>query len=402
MPGDGSIELTSDSLTIIEELFNKEYENNNYKDELEEIDPVLFRSLYDFLEENDNNKYNPEEIYESIQEEIRIHSQELNKYIAKECTEYITKKLDTRYDFVFKINNKTINICIRNAGEIITKDLNKILVKLIYAISIVINLSEEEKTIDMVIYLTPFKKKLDGIRIRESLTPDEINSGSTLCSHQPHIIVNREEEFYKVVIHELIHAMNYDVKSDTNDISQLIKEKMNIDTPFNHFEAYTEIWANILNAYFISKYMNRDKDTKDNITFDFFVELVNIERLWSIFQTGKILYLTNCDIEPYIRYKSLCKLNLNTNVYAYFILRSCMMFNINDFIVKMKDKNLNYINLNSDVKYFNEYVHDLINKTIHNKNYKSLLKKNIRDLTTMEKKSIQLSLRMSACELKLI
>jgi hypothetical protein len=271
--------------------------------------------------------------------------------------------------------------------------------RIIYAIGITVNLSEPPKTIDMVIYLTPFKKKIDGMTRREAFLPDEINSGSTLCSPQPHIIISREEEFFKVVIHELIHAMNYDVKSDVDVISQIIKDITNIDLPFNHYEAYTEFWANMLNAYFMANIMTVDTPS---YTFNLFIELVNYERLWALFQCSKVLYLTDCQIEPHLKYKDLCKLNLNTNVYAYFILRSFMMFNINTFMSDMMHKNKNIIDLNNNIQYYNEYVLDLVKKTIYNEKYKLLLKKNINDLVEIKKnKLLQFTLRMSVCEFKL-
>jgi hypothetical protein len=142
-------------------------------------------------------------------------------------------------------------------------------------------------------------------------------------------------------------------------------------------------------------------------TFNLFMELIQYERLWSLYQASKVLYLTDGDInhnnDSHIQYNKLCKLNLHTNVFAYFILRSFLMFNINDFLKNMKKNNKNHIDLNGDIQRYNEYCLEIINKTIYNKNYKSLLKKTIEDLFKIKnnKKFIQYTLRMSACELKL-
>ena len=396
---------TNDSLKILEFLFNNSYENNHYSQELEGMDPIVFRDLYDFLKNIEKRKYCMKTVLENISREVKIHDFSLNKYVAKDVCSYIKININVRYDYVLRIDNKVVNICIKCHKHLSENKFNIMLKRIIYAISTVVNISDEPKTIDMVIYLTPCKKKLmGGLTKRESLKVEEINSGSTLCTHQPHVIVCREEEFYKVIIHELIHAMNYDIKSDINSISEIIKNKMNIELPHNQFEAYTEIWANILNAYFMANVMNLEK-AED--TFNLFMELIQYERLWSLYQVSKVLYLTDCDInhnsDSHIQYNKLCKLNLHTNVFAYFILRSFLMFNINDFLKNMKKNNKNHIDLNGDIQRYNEYCLEIINKTIYNRHYKSLLKKNIEYLLKIKnnKKFLQKTLRMSACELKI-
>lgn len=390
--------FTSDSLQIIEYLFIKSHENNDYKSILPELDRGLFEKLYDFLVSVEESKYDIGEIMKNITREVKIHNFSLNHYIAKDILIYIKTKIDTRYDISFRIDNKTINLCLRCHKSMSKNKFNKMLERIIYAIATVVNLSADPKTIDIVLYLTPFKKNIDEIRKREDFTVDEVNSGSTLCSPQPHVIVSREEEFYKVIIHELIHAMDYDVKSDVSEISEIIKGMTNIDLPFNHYEAYTEFWANILNSYFMAKIMTSPH--APDYTLDLFIELIHYERLWSLFQCSKVLYLTECQIEPHLKYKKLCKLNLNTNVYSYFILRSFMMFDINTFMADMLSNNKNCIDLDNNIQFYNEYILKLVKKMIYNKNYKLLLKKNINDLLNIKKKQLlELTLRMSACEL---
>jgi len=388
--------FTSDSLEIIKYLFIKSQENNDYKSILPTLNRKLFKKLYDFLVRIEESKYDIVEIMKSISREVNIHDFSLNHYMGDDVIRYIKTKVDTRYDISFIIDNKKINLCIRLNKPLSKSKFNKILERIIYAIATVVNLSDDPKTIDIVIYLTPFKKKIDEIRKREDFTVDEVNSGSTLCAPKPHIIVCREEEFYKVIIHELIHAMNYDVKSDVGEISEIIKGLTNIELPFNHFEAYTEFWANILNSYFMAKIMTINFT---NNTLDVFIKLIHYERLWSIFQCSKVLYLTNCQIEPQLKYKKLCKLNLNTNVYSYFILRSFMMFDINTFITDMLSNNKNCIDLENNIQFYNKYILKLVKKMLYNKNYKLLLKKNINDLLQIKKNKIKLTFRMSAGEL---
>ena len=77
-----------------------------------------------------------------------------------------------------------------------------------------------------------------------------------------------------------------------------------------------------------------------------------------------------------------------------------MMFDINTFMADMLSNNKNCIDLDNNIQFYNEYILKLVKKMIYNKNYKLLLKKNINDLLNIKKKQLlELTLRMSACEL---
>ena len=81
------------------------------------------------------------------------------------------------------------------------------------------------------------------------LLSDRINNGI-----QQQQLIWRKEEIIKVTIHELFHLFNCDSKTiDTQSIIKLYQERYNINsTVINTFEAYTEIWANIINCFLLS------------------------------------------------------------------------------------------------------------------------------------------------------
>ena len=163
-------------------------------DELIDIDEDLLKPLFTLLKKNEEYDYH-------IKKEVKIKNIELNKYIAYDIREFISKKIKYRYDYVLTINNKTINLCINSDKEITDIKMDKFLNKLISAIGVVVTLEPLEKTIDIVIYLTPHKKKCDDFRYRQNFKVEEINSGSTMCSEEPYILVCRREELFKVIIH---------------------------------------------------------------------------------------------------------------------------------------------------------------------------------------------------------
>lgn len=216
-------------------------------------------------------------------------------------------------------------------------------------------------------YLTDHIKLIDN-NIKNGLNYNHINNGccSTLTNS---IDIWRTEEIMKVTIHELFHLFNCD--KTMNDNSFIINEyllRYNITSDrVNTFEAYTEIWANILNCYFLSK--NKYKS---------FVKYVSLEKQWATFQASKIYDLTNID-------KQSIDLNKYTNVLAYFIIRCELYDNFKIFIKYF----------GSDIccksnKYF-EFLKNINKCKRKDKLIKEISKKNF----------IYKTLRMSCMEIKL-
>ena len=70
--------------------------------------------------------------------------------------------------------------------------------------------SECVSKINIVIYLTPFKKVLPDNSIA-ILDVENANSAVTLACHNPgEIIIYRKEEWFKVFIHETFHSFGLD------------------------------------------------------------------------------------------------------------------------------------------------------------------------------------------------
>ena len=68
----------------------------------------------------------------------------------------------------------------------------------------------------------------------------------------------RKEEILKVTLHEMFHALKFSHYSDVDDILQHFKQKYQISSKkVNTDEAYTEIWANLINCFLISKNLEK-------------------------------------------------------------------------------------------------------------------------------------------------
>ena len=156
-----------------------------------------------------------------------------------------------------------------------------------------------------------------------------------------------------------------------NDNSFIINEyltRYNINSNrVNTFEAYTEIWANILNCYFLSK--NKYKD---------FVRYISLEKQWATFQASKIYYLTNLE-------KTIIDINKYTNILSYFIIR-CELYDNFKIFIKYFSEN---ICCNSN-KYF-EFLKNIEKCKREDELIKKINKKNF----------IYKTLRMSCIEINL-
>ena len=100
-------------------------------------------------------------------------------------------------------------------------------------------------------YLTNNKKYIQS----KIPTKDNINSGSCLNNRDTSIInIWRKEEVLKVTLHELIHALCFDDYNDTIEIINHYKQRYSVSSgSVQTNEAYTEIWANLINCFLLSK-----------------------------------------------------------------------------------------------------------------------------------------------------
>ena len=162
------------------------------------------------------------------------------------------------------------------------------------------------------------------------------------------------KEIMKVTIHELFHLFHCDKSMNDNyNIIDLYQKRYNINSDrVNTFEAYTEIWANILNCFLIS-----------NNVYKNFIKYINLEHSWSNIQAQKIFILTNLDKNITI------DINKYTNVLAYFIIRK----NIQNFkgFIKLFNKSI----CNNSKVYF-EFLQNVNKINKKTKLIKNISKKN--------------------------
>lgn len=263
------------------------------------------------------------------------------------------------------------------------------------------------------------------------ITSESINSAVT---DGETIVIFREEECLKCLLHELIHFHGLDKKlhnfyfnnTDVNQIITLIRNTHNINKKDEQriSESFTECLANILNIIINSK----DK----NLFINSFKKLLRFELNFSIQQISKLLYklnykyfndfLINNNKKPneikdnnennkYKNNKNNLKniLNQSTDVFCYHILKTYLLLNLEDFVNKIVINIINNRNYDDEIiPLVTSSVHKILNKKEYPyKILEKLVNQNLNILrikyfnkknNKTKKKLIKVNMRMTCLE----
>lgn len=290
--------------------------------------------LYDHLQQ-----FEPEFVKISDQttkKKISLNSLSHEQFIDEHLKKDITKLTSCR-TIVFNTGKSTFTLEIHYKQESLDKFINSLMVML----SFVHMLGPHKvRNIHMKYYLLDMKRVLDGDTFFDK---EEVNGGS--CWSGPDecsITVWRKEEILKVSIHELIHGLHYDYKQDTSEIILHYRQKYGITSPkMNTFEAYTEIWAELLHCYLLSK-------LSDKHSYDLFSANVGIEKEFSQLQANKVLSLLekNKDV------------NKETNVTSYYLIKVELWLHLQEFLQYCFHFNQDMIKLTDKERYL-DYLKSL-------------------------------------------
>ena len=218
------------------------------------------------------------------------------------------------------------------------------------------------KSMKLHVFFTPFIKTLPD-NIEHILGAKHVNSGVTnACKIDGEIVVYREEEWFKVFIHETMHAFGFDF---ANESMINVKHKMvkifNVESDFLIYEAYSETWARLINCAFCGfKNLKNKKDEKNFIiNVDFCFEL---ERKFSAFQCVKILdsmkfrYIDLIESNN-VNSKISEKYREDSNVLAYYAISSIFMNSYQEFIIWCDNNDLGIV---GDIDFSPDKINSLI------------------------------------------
>lgn len=262
------------------------------------------------------------------------------------------------------------------------------------------NLSEEGPDIELTMKIIELFRKLSNNNAKVKLvilwcdqkrllpendkfiSPENINAGCTISGQ--YIYIWRKEEFYKVLIHELIHYFVLDFwDMDNSEIDSRMRKMINIKGTDAVNEAYTEIMAVIINSVIYSQ-MNP-------ISFD---DIINYEIIFTHFQIAKIIDLFGGNT-----YHDLFKIEIiqSTSLVSYIIIKG-ILINNSQIILDHFDSYFDYDKAER-FKNYNNIHKSLINKKSEKMLNAELINHFLKLIKNLSKNYVTRSLKMILFEI---
>jgi hypothetical protein len=192
---------------------------------------------------------------------------------------------------------------------------------------------------------------------------------TTSCQPKTEIILFREEEWLKVLIHETFHNMGLDFSTImgteyANTIHGQICDLFLLKSEVNLFETYCEIWAETIHSIFYLLFGEGERQTDKIIKK--MEKIWKYEKLFSLFQTVKVLHHFGLLYSEIIRSNNIHYTYVEeTNVLAYYILKSIGIFYLEDFMKWCQENNqsnlLQFTNNKSTIQRFCHFFKERYN-----------------------------------------
>ena len=251
---------------------------------------------------------------------------------------------NNKYKFIWKVKSKYMIDC---SLHLYLKDNEQIDIDLlINSISYILSFSDRNRT--FIINLCPLNDKKIVRKNQKKITSLNVNSGMNRFSDtESEICIFRKEECIKVLMHEIIHGLRFSNLGSNDRITEKLCQKYNYQSSDILIdESYTEIWAKLMNLYFISKISETDKK------FQNFCTMLAIESEFSIYQGNKI--------KKFITKKKIKNVDNYNNVSAYYLIVGEIFTDFNEFLKIFMNPYL------KDNKSFLKFIYNL--ETIKKKN----------------------------------
>lgn len=179
------------------------------------------------------------------------------KYFPPEVKRYITQHPASKltYTSQFPIPYHVSFYCYQ--PEIPLEQLRQQMTRVIWWLYTIQTYAQRTcKDLELIIYLTPLEKKLsfgvsvggESITRRHVLSASNANTGfSTRCDYGNTIVVYRQEEWFKVFVHESFHYFGLDFAyNQPSWVNTRLRHLFCVEQEILLFEAYTEFWAEMI------------------------------------------------------------------------------------------------------------------------------------------------------------
>ena len=295
--------------------------------------------------------------YDSYINDIEIQSENLNPEKKHELQESL-KEIKSAQNFLekcsyilkFKSTHFSIFLINNSQDEI----LNIRIIHLCKRLEFLYKYLNFQNPFNFNIWLIPLSIKRIFPNDSVQISFNNINGGFTYVNGND-IYIHKEEEFPKVVLHEVLHHSKFDTGNQWS-ISELntLREIFEIsqESNFNPNEAIIELWAEIYHLAFISYELS--------IPFNI---LYASELKWGIYQTDKLLKHKKTFKNPLWKEK--------TNAFSYIIIKTILLNNLTNFL-KLKTPYTSEVLKNFIINSYNKLKKKLNTKSHIKSHTKSL------------------------------
>jgi hypothetical protein len=182
---------------------------------------------------------------------------------------------------------------------------------------------------NVYLYLLPDPKRLPKPQ-SDRLSVENINTAFTgACDVRTEINIFREEEWFKVLIHETFHNHGFDFSENFDH--DMVQDQLHRCFPALRssvllFESYCEVWAGYLHTMMVAFLSDNDGDV--DAVWERFDDLWRIERIFSRFQCVKVLDLYGLTYDQLLRPDTTTSFEEEgTNVFAYYVVKYVLVHN---------------------------------------------------------------------------
>jgi hypothetical protein len=148
-----------------------------------------------------------------------------------------------------------------------------------------------------------------------------------------------------------------------------IQEIFHIQTDGLLYETYCETWATIMNTVFVSAFMEGFPRTQPNINkiVQKIEKLLYLESKHSLFQSSKVLQHTGVSYNDFVRpmnpdsQSRLRKYREGTNVFCYYVLKSLLLYHLDDFLLWCREHNHGSLNFKKTPENLQDF-YDLVRR----------------------------------------
>ena len=254
----------------------------------------------------------------------------------------IKEKMKFQLTYQTILFGKTINIYFFSEKKDSVKNLFNQISLILMWLSYIISVSNSDsnccKTLTIYFYKLDHNKNIPN-NSNARLNDRHINSAFTYCCvPNNEIIIFREEEWFKVFIHETFHSFGLDFAlQENNKIDKSLKELFGLNIKYNLTESYSESWARIINIIFCA-YWTKNHHKNFNQFQKAFYKLMKLEVFFSVLQMVKVLEFNNLEYDKIISLSNnslssdMQNYTESTPVFSYYVLTCVNLMNLNTFI----------------------------------------------------------------------